>query len=120
MTESPERYAPEEALSEGIEESILQKYPQKGKKALEAVSEGRVHRYLDFFVVDGSSDRYAVDDDFCTCHDFCFRGKICWHILAVRIARITGSYDEIDEWFQDNWNPRGDDETASNNNISGE
>ncbi len=101
MTPPSERFSPEETLLEETIEGILQRYPKKGRKALDAVQEGRIHKYLDFFVVDGLSDRYVVDDDFCACNDFCFRGIICWHILAVRIARLTGGYDEIDEWYQD-------------------
>ncbi|ADN36358.1 zinc finger SWIM domain protein [Methanolacinia petrolearia DSM 11571] len=116
------RFSPEEILLEETIESILKKYPQKGRKALDAVQDGKIHKYLDFFVVDGTSDTYVVDDDFCACNDFCFRGIMCWHILAVRIARLTGGYDEINEWYQDRWSVAGknggDTETDSNNNIS--
>lgn len=111
---------PEEILSGEVIGAILSRYPGKGKKALDAVQKGSIHKYLDFFVVDGSSGRYVVDDDFCTCSDFCFRGRICWHILAVRIARLTGGYDEIDEWYQDRWYVSRDSKTDRNNNISGE
>jgi predicted nucleic acid-binding Zn finger protein len=103
MTSRPERASPEDVLLDETIESILSRYPKKGRKALDAVDEGRIHRYLDFYVVDGSSGTYVVDDDFCTCNDFCFRGITCWHILAVRIARLTGGYDEINEWYQDRW-----------------
>lgn len=122
MTSRPERFSPEKILLEETIESILSRYPQKGRKALDAVQEGRVRKYLDFFVVEGSTGTYIVDDDFCACNDFCFRGIMCWHILAVRIARLTGGYDEINEWYQDRWSdsPSGDHETDSNNNISGE
>ncbi len=120
MTPGPDRIPHEEALLEETIESILSRYPQKGRKALDAVQEGKIHKYNDFFVVEGSSGTYVVDDDFCTCRDFCFRGIMCWHILAVRIASLTGCYDEIDEWFQDRWSIPGDGKTDSNNNISGE
>jgi Uncharacterized metal-binding protein len=44
-----------------------------------------------------------VDEGFCTCRDFIFRGGRCWHLLAVDIARVTGSYQRIDLWYQDVW-----------------
>jgi len=51
----------------------------------------------------GHSDEYIVEDDFCTCSDFLFRGRECWHILAVRIAERTGVYESYDLWYQDVW-----------------
>ncbi len=56
---------------------IEQAYGERGKKALMAVDSGQVKRYLDFFVVVGHSDEYIVEDDFCTCSDFLFRGREC-------------------------------------------
>ncbi|HNQ33901.1 MAG TPA: SWIM zinc finger family protein [Methanoculleus sp.] len=82
---------------------IEQAYGERGKKALMAVDSGQVKRYLDFFVVVGHSDEYIVEDDFCTCSDFLFRGRECWHILAVRIAERTGVYESYDLWYQDVW-----------------
>lgn len=122
MTSRSERFSPENILLEETIESILSKYPRKGRKALDAVEDGKVHKYLDFFLVDGTTGKYVVDDDFCACNDFCFRGIMCWHILAVRIARLTASYDEINEWYQDQWSDlsAGDHKIDSNNNISGE
>ena len=78
-------------------------YGDRGRKALAAVDEKRVKSYLDFFVVVGHSDEYVVEDDFCTCNDFLFRGRECWHILAVRIARRVGLYESYNLWYQDMW-----------------
>ncbi|KLK87813.1 SWIM zinc finger-containing protein [Methanoculleus sediminis] len=78
-------------------------YGERGRKALEAVDAGQVKRYLDFFVVVGRSSEYIVEGDFCTCSDFLFRGRECWHILAVRIAERTGLYESYDLWYQDTW-----------------
>jgi predicted nucleic acid-binding Zn finger protein len=78
-------------------------YGDRGRKALVAVDKGQVKRYRDFFVVVGHSDEYVVEEDFCTCSDFLFRGRECWHILAVRIAERTGLYESYDLWYQDVW-----------------
>ncbi|MDD1717561.1 MAG: SWIM zinc finger family protein [Methanoregulaceae archaeon] len=82
-------------------EEIIRKYGDRGARALDAVTEGRVKKYRDFFVVVGRSDEYVVEDEFCTCRDSVFRGGGCSHILAVRIARERGAYEEIDLWYLD-------------------
>jgi len=91
------------ALTPKFRACIEQVYGERGRKALKAVDERRVKRYLDFFVVVGHSDEYIVEEDFCTCNDFLFRGCECWHILAVRIAGRTGFYESYDLWYQDVW-----------------
>jgi predicted nucleic acid-binding Zn finger protein len=90
-------------LTEEVRECIVSEYGSRGKKALEAVDEGRVKRYLDFMVVVGTTDEYVVDDEFCPCSDALFRGKECWHVLAARIAALTGQYEEYALWYQDTW-----------------
>jgi predicted nucleic acid-binding Zn finger protein len=52
-------------------------------------------------VVEGRTAAYIVEDDFCTCGDFLYRGRACWHLLAVRIARETGRYVAVDRWYQE-------------------
>jgi len=86
---------------------IEEAFGERGRKALRAVDEGRVKRYLDFFVVVGQSDEYVVEEDFCTCSDFVYRSRHCWHILAVRIAEATGEYEKYPLWYQDTWSKRG-------------
>jgi predicted nucleic acid-binding Zn finger protein len=95
----------ERALSPELRACIEQSYGERGRKALAAVEEGRVKRYRDFFIVVGHSDEYVVEEEFCTCIDFLFRGRECWHILAVRIAERTGQYEAYDLWYQDTWKP---------------
>ena len=82
---------------------IGERYGQRGVKALEIVDEGRVKKYLDFFVVVGSSDEYVVEEEFCTCSDALFRRGECSHVIAVRIAALTGQYGEFPLWYQDGW-----------------
>ncbi|MDD1707170.1 MAG: SWIM zinc finger family protein [Methanoregulaceae archaeon] len=93
----------EQTLSSPIREEIVRLFGDRGKKALKAIDESRIKKYRDFFVVVGTSDEYIVDDEFCTCPDFSYRGGHCWHVLAVRIASLTGDYEEIDLWYQDSW-----------------
>ncbi|HPZ33241.1 MAG TPA: SWIM zinc finger family protein [Methanoculleus sp.] len=95
----------EGALTPELRTCIERAYGERGRKALVAVEEGQVKRYRDFFIVVGRSSEYVVESDFCTCSDFLFRGRECWHILAVRIAERTGLYESYDIWYQDTWKP---------------
>ena len=89
----------ERALTREIREMIEAVFSERGRKALLAIDEGKVARYLDFDVVTGSTGRYVVDEDFCTCQDFVYRGGRCWHILAVRIADLSGLLQTVDGWY---------------------
>ncbi len=89
------------ALDPELRAMIEKEFGDRGKKALAAIQNGTIHKYLDFFVVQGRTGRYIVEEDFCTCSDFMFRGRTCWHLLAVRIARITGGYVTENSWYQD-------------------
>ena len=86
-----------------LRKEIVASYGDRGKKALAAIDDGKVKKYLDFFVVEGRTAEYVVDEDFCTCGDFMYRGRTCWHLLAVRIAQETGTFRQIDSWYQDRW-----------------
>jgi predicted nucleic acid-binding Zn finger protein len=93
----------EKKLTPEIRRLIEELYGQRGVKALEIVDEGRVKKYLDFFVVVGSSDEYIVEEEFCTCSDALYRRGECSHVIAVRIAAITGQFEEFPLWYQDGW-----------------
>jgi predicted nucleic acid-binding Zn finger protein len=93
----------EKELTPLIRDDIIQIFGERGKKALIAVDRGNVKKYLDFFIVVGKSDEYIVEDDYCTCGDFIYRGGECWHILAVKIAAFTGNYEEYHLWYQETW-----------------
>ena len=84
-----------------LREEIEKTFGRKGKSALDAISAGRVKKYLDFFVVEGRTASYIVEEDFCTCGDFLYRGRACWHLLAVRIAKEAGCMREVDTWYND-------------------
>jgi predicted nucleic acid-binding Zn finger protein len=94
-----------EGLTPDNEKRLAAEFGARGKKALETVRSGKVKKYLDFFVVKGSTGDYIVEDDFCTCNDYLLRlsikGGVCYHSIAVRIAKATGEYEEIDEWYSE-------------------
>jgi len=95
-------------MSEGLltgdmREMTVRAYGERGRKALGILDEGRVKRYLDFYVVVGRGDEYVVEDNFCTCGDSLFRGCECAHIIAVRISRKLGGYEFYELWYQDTW-----------------
>ncbi len=81
--------------------ALLAQYSTRGKKALDAIERHLVKKYLDFFVVTGSSGNYVVCEGICTCRDFAYRQKPCWHIIAVRIAETTGEFETVDTWYQE-------------------
>ena len=93
------------SLTPELEKRLVKEFSSRGKKAIEAVRSGKVKKYRDFFVVEGSTGVYIVEDDFCTCKDYLYRlsikGGVCYHSIAVRIARATGEYGEVDQWYSD-------------------
>ena len=95
------------SLDPALREEILSEYGPRGKKALAALDAGKVKKYLDFFVVEGRTAVYIVDEDFCTCRDFLYRKRTCWHLLAVRIASGADLAVAVDGWYQDQWNLSG-------------
>ena len=87
-----------------LREEIVATFGDRGKKALAAIDAGKVKQYRDFLVVEGRTAEYVVDEDFCTCRDFLYRGTTCWHLLAVRIAMGANLVKLVDGWYQDRWN----------------
>lgn len=94
-----------EGLTEEKEKRLVEEFGARGKKAIELVKAGRIKKYRDFFVVQGSRGEYVVEGDFCTCNDYLFRlsvkGGVCYHSIAVRIADAIGLYEQVDEWYVD-------------------
>ncbi|MFT4947075.1 MAG: putative nucleic acid-binding Zn finger protein [Natronomonas sp.] len=86
---------------------IMRLHGDRGEHAIEAVSENRVKEYRDFTVVVGRADEYIVEDDGCDCKDAEYNlsaedpEQLCWHAIAVRIARAIDETDEHDMWYSD-------------------
>jgi len=100
-----QQLAERKELDPAIRSEIEAAFGARGRKALAAIDDDKVVKYLDFFVVEGRTSSYIVEDDFCTCSDFLYRGRTCWHLLAVRIAEVSGSYRSVDTWYQDQIKP---------------
>ena len=103
MSDILQRLSEKKTLDNTMRTAIEQECGLQGKKALAAIDTHRVKKYLDFFIVTGKTDEYVVDENVCTCRDFIFRNRECWHLLAGRIATITGLYDSVDQWYQETW-----------------
>jgi predicted nucleic acid-binding Zn finger protein len=99
--------AGKKVLDPSIREEIETELGSRGKKALAAIDAGKIKKYLDFFVVEGRTASYVVDEDFCTCGDFMYRGRTCWHLIAVRIVMITGNFEKIESWYMDTMKKTG-------------
>jgi predicted nucleic acid-binding Zn finger protein len=95
-------------LDFSLREEIVADFGARGRKALAAIDAGKVKKYLDFFVVEGRTAEYVVDEDFCTCRDFLYRGRTCWHLLAVRIALSADLVVHVDGWYQELWKRPGE------------
>jgi predicted nucleic acid-binding Zn finger protein len=108
MTDPWKILGKEKRLTDETRRLIGEQYGQRGVKALEIVDEGRVKKYLDFFVVVGTSEEHIVEEEFCSCSDALFRRRgECAHVLAVRIAALTGQFEEFPLWYLDSLKPAG-------------
>jgi predicted nucleic acid-binding Zn finger protein len=83
---------------------------QRFTKALEALSENRVKKYVFkpsgriVWIVVGRERDYLIiaEAEFCTCDDFYFRVldkkvHLCYHLIAKKIARNLTWFDNIEE-----------------------
>jgi predicted nucleic acid-binding Zn finger protein len=103
MSDLWQHLAEKKVLDTSLRLEIEEALGTRGEKALAAIDSGKIKKYLDFFVVECRTAEYVVDEDFCTCRDFLFRGRTCWHLMAVRIAKETGTFLQIDTWYLDTW-----------------
>nr|WP_235272154.1 hypothetical protein [Halanaeroarchaeum sulfurireducens] len=94
-------------LTPEIVARILDVHGDRGRRAIEAVTEGRVKEYRDFTVVVGHGDEYIVESGECTCKDSEYNldpsdpTQRCWHAIAVDIAERIGEVDHHDMWYAD-------------------
>lgn len=83
-------------------------FGQRLEKALEALKERRVKRYVFqpsgriVWIVVGKEREYFVMPaaEYCTCDDFYFQfhqGHLCYHIIAQKLAEATCQYDSIED-----------------------
>ncbi|MFW6437111.1 MAG: hypothetical protein ACOCYZ_05715 [Halococcoides sp.] len=93
-------------LTPALLEQIVTTHGDRGRRAIDAVAEGRVKGYRDFTVVVGHTEEYVVEDDGCHCPDATYNlggdpEELCWHAIAVRIARATDRVDDHDLYYAD-------------------
>jgi predicted nucleic acid-binding Zn finger protein len=94
-------------LAPDVVADIIGTHGSRGRRAIEAVSEARVKEYRDFTVVVGHEEEHVVEDDGCDCADAAYNldyedpEQLCWHAIAVRIARAIDATDEHDMWYSE-------------------
>jgi predicted nucleic acid-binding Zn finger protein len=100
-----ERLAAAGTLEADIVERIVELHGDRGTRAVDLVSEGRVKEYNDFTVVVGSADEYVIEDGSCTCKDASYNldqddpTARCAHALAVDIAQRVDAVDRHEMWY---------------------
>ncbi len=83
-------------------------FGQRLKKALEALEEYRVKKYVFqpsgriVWIVVGKEREYLVMPaaEYCTCDDFYFQfhqGHLCYHLIAQKLAEATSQFDLIED-----------------------
>ena len=85
-------------------------FGQRFTKALEALKENRVKKYMfrpsnrTVWIVVGRERDYLImaEAEFCTCDDFYFRVldkkiHLCYHLISQKIAKNLGWFDPIEE-----------------------
>jgi predicted nucleic acid-binding Zn finger protein len=86
---------------------IVDVHGDRGQRAIEAVSEGRVKEYRDFVVVVGHREEYVVEGDGCTCKDAEYNldpddpTERCWHALAAVVADAIDATEYHDMWYSE-------------------
>jgi predicted nucleic acid-binding Zn finger protein len=91
-------------LTAPITEAILAEHGDRGQRAIEAASEGRVKQYNDFTVVVGHEDEYIVEAGSCNCEDTQYNlapDESCWHAIAADIAERVGEVDHHDMFYSE-------------------
>ncbi|MFC7047083.1 hypothetical protein ACFQH6_18290 [Halobacteriaceae archaeon GCM10025711] len=95
------------SLTGPVAERILAVHGDRGRRAIEAVTEERVKQYRDFTVVVGHEDEYIIEGGGCNCKDAEYNldpddpEQLCWHALAVEIATRVDAVDHHDMWYSE-------------------
>jgi len=93
--------------------ALIATFGQRVNKALEALSESRIKKYVFqpsgriVWIVVGKERDYLVmpSIDYCSCDDFYYQfdhGHICYHIIAQKLAEAASRFDlfeDTDDFF---------------------
>lgn len=94
-------------LTSDAVDRIIATHGNRGVKAIDAVAEQRIKEYRDFTVVVGHEDEYVVEKRTCECEDYRYNldpddpTQLCWHVIAVKIARRIDAVDHHDMWYSE-------------------
>jgi len=94
-------------LTPAAVERIVELHGDRGRRAIEAVSERRVKGYRDFTVVVGHEEEYVIEGRGCTCKDAEYNldaedpTQLCWHALAAVVAEAVDAVDYHDMWYSE-------------------
>jgi predicted nucleic acid-binding Zn finger protein len=104
----------EGTLSTNHVNALVTKFGQRVNKALEALSESRIKKYVFqpsgriVWIVVGKERDYLVmpAGGYCSCDDFYYQfdhGHVCYHMIAQKLAESVGRFDlfEDDDTFYD-------------------
>jgi predicted nucleic acid-binding Zn finger protein len=95
-------------ISETHVSRLSETFGQRGNKALEALNEGRIKKYIFqpsgrvVWIVVGKNRDYLVmpEIDYCSCYDFYFQfdsGHVCYHIIAQKLAEAIDMFDKFED-----------------------
>lgn len=100
----------EKGITGECEEMLVRAFGERGKRALRLVALKRVKKYVLHpskrvrWIIVGRNEEYLVFPSvrYCSCKDFFFyvmtgEAYACYHLLAQRIAELSGLFSEIRE-----------------------
>jgi len=96
------------SMSDAEAERLVQNFSQRGKKALEALQESRIKKYVFqpsgrvVWIVVGKERDYLVMPaiGYCSCDDFYYQfdhGHVCYHIIAQKLAEASSRFDLFED-----------------------
>jgi len=94
-------------LESQVVAAILDVHGDRAATAIDAIQEQRVKQYRDFTVVVGYNAEYVYEGGWCSCADAEYNldpedpTELCWHAIAVEIARRIDALDHHDMWYSD-------------------
>jgi predicted nucleic acid-binding Zn finger protein len=99
-----------QGVTRECQQKLVQAFGKRGERAIRAVLSRRVKKYVlqpsnrVRWIIVGREEEYLVIPSvrYCSCKDFFFyvmtgEAYACYHLLAQRIAELTGLFSEVKE-----------------------